>query len=89
MTCNLFMKISGHAAPAFLVSNLRLTQHSSHCYSRRTNADRSKFAQAFSAANNENGTPAEFDFDGVTVQLESAFSTASQLAEQRHSCHSA
>ena len=72
--------INGHAAPAFLVSNLD-SPGTLALFSRRTDADRSKFAQAFSAANNENGTPAEFDFDGVTVQLESAFSTASQLAD--------
>ena len=74
------MAIHGHAAPAFLVSNLD-SPSTLALFSRRTDADRSKFAQAFSAANNENGTPAEFDFDGVTVQLESAFSTASQLAD--------
>ena len=72
--------IHGHPAPAFLVSNLD-SPSTLALFSRRTDADRSKFAQAFSAANNENGTPAEFDFDGVTVQLESAFSTASQLAD--------
>ena len=72
--------INGHAAPAFLVSNLD-SPSTLALFSRRTDADRSKFAQAFSVANNENGTPAEFDFDGVTVQLESAFSTASQLAD--------
>ena len=77
---NLKMQISGHPAPAFLVSNLD-SPSTLALFSRRTDADRSKFAQAFSAANNENGTPAEFDFDGVTVQLESAFSTASQLAD--------
>ena len=77
---NIRMNISGHAAPAFLVSNLD-SPSTLALFSRRTDADRSKFAQAFSAANNENGTPAEFDFDGVTVQLESAFSTASQLAD--------
>ena len=78
---NIFkMAIYGHAAPAFLVSNLD-SPGTLALFSRRTDADRSKFAQAFSAANNENGTPAEFDFDGVTVQLESAFSTASQLAD--------
>ena len=77
---NLGIKISGHPAPAFLVSNLD-SPSTLALFSRRTDADRSKFAQAFSAANNENGTPAEFDFDGVTVQLESAFSTASQLAD--------
>ena len=77
---NMQMNISGHPAPAFLVSNLD-SPSTLALFSRRTDADRSKFAQAFSAANNENGTPAEFDFDGVTVQLESAFSTASQLAD--------
>ena len=74
------MAIHGHPAPAFLVSNLD-SPSTLALFSRRTDADRSKFAQAFSAANNEKGTPAEFDFDGVTVQLESAFSTASQLAD--------
>ena len=77
---NLRIAIRGHAAPEFLVSNLD-SPSTLALFSRRTDADRSKFAQAFSAANNENGTPAEFDFDGVTVQLESAFSTASQLAD--------
>ena len=77
---NLWININGHAAPEFLVSNLD-SPSTLALFSRRTDADRSKFAQAFSAANNENGTPAEFDFDGVTVQLESAFSTASQLAD--------
>ena len=79
-TGNTRMELNGHAAPAFLVSNLD-SPGTLALFSRRTDADRSKFAQAFSAANNENGTPAEFDFDGVTVQLESAFSTASQLAD--------
>ena len=79
-TGNTRMELNGHAAPAFLVSNLD-SPSTLALFSRRTDADRSKFAQAFSAANNENGTPAEFDFDGVTVQLESAFSTASQLAD--------
>ena len=74
------MQISGHPAPAFLVSNLD-SPSTLVLFSRRTDADVSKFAQAFSAANNENGTPAEFDFHGVIVQLESAFSTPSQLAD--------
>ena len=77
---NIQMNISGHAAPAFLVSNLD-SPSTLTLFSRRTDADNAKFAQSFSAANNENGTPAEFDFHGVTVQLESAFSTASQLAD--------
>ena len=74
------MQISGHPAPSFLVSNLD-SPSALVLFSRRTDADVSKFAQAFSAANNENGTPAEFDFHGVIVQLESAFSTPSQLAD--------
>ena len=77
---NMQMNISGHAAPAFLVSNLD-SPSTLTLFSRRTDSDVSKFAQSFSAANNENGTPAEFDFHGITVQLESAFSTASQLAD--------
>ena len=77
---NIRMNISGHTAPAFLVSNLD-SPSTLVLFSRRTDADVSKFAQAFSAANNENGTPAEFDFHGVIVQLESDFSTASQLAD--------
>ena len=76
----LWINITGHAAPAFLVSNLD-SPSALVLFSRRTDADVSKFAQAFSAANNENGTPAEFDFHGVIVQLESAFSTPSQLAD--------
>ena len=76
---NMQMNISGHAAPAFLVSNLD-SSSTQISFSRETDTDSAKIAQAFSAANNENGTPAEFDFHGVTVQLGSAFSTASQLA---------
>ena len=79
-TGNTRMQINGHPAPAFLVSNLD-SPSALVLFSRRTDADVSKFAQAFSAANNENGTPAEFDFHGVIVQLESAFSTPSQLAD--------
>ena len=73
------MAIHGHAAPAFLVSNLD-SPSTRIFFSRDTDTDSAKIAQAFSTANNENGTPTEFDFHGVTVQLGSAFSTASQLA---------
>ena len=76
---NIRMNISGHAAPAFLVSNLD-SPSTRIFFSRDTDTDSAKIAQAFSTANNENGTPTEFDFHGVTVQLGSAFSTASQLA---------
>ena len=76
---NIRMNISGHAAPAFLVSNLD-SPSTRIFFSRDTDTDSAKIAQAFSTANNENGTPTEFDFHGVIVQLGSAFSTASQLA---------
>ena len=74
------MKISGQTAPAFLVSNHE--SPSTHSLlTRLTASDRSKFAQSFSVANNENGTPAEFDFHGVTVRLQSDFTTPEQLAD--------
>ena len=72
--------ISGQVAPTFLVSNMDSPDTHS-LLTRQTAADRSKFAQSFSAANNENGTPAEFDFQGVTVRLQSAFTTPEQLAD--------
>ena len=67
---NIRMNISGHAAPAFLVSNLDSPSEDIR-FSRETDTDGAKLAQAFSAANNENGTPAKFDFHGITVLLES------------------
>ena len=74
------MAIQGQAAPAFLVSNHE--SPSTHSLlTRLTATDRSKFAQSFSAANNGNGTPAEFDFQGVTVRLQAAFTTPEQLAD--------
>ena len=72
------MDTAGHAAPAFLVSNLDSPGEDT-VFGRRTDADVSKFAQPFSAANNENGTPAEFDFHGITILLESDLS--GQLAD--------
>ena len=72
------MAIHGHAAPEFLVSNLDSPSEDT-VFGRRTDADVSKFAQPFSAANNENGTPAEFDFHGITILLESDLS--GQLAD--------
>ena len=76
---NLWININGHPAPAFLVSNLD-SSSTQISFSRGTDTDGAKIAQAFSATNNENGTPAEFDFHGVTVQLGSAFSNPTQLA---------
>ena len=72
------MAIHGHAAPEFLVSNLDSPSEDT-VFGRRTDADVSKFAQPFSAANNENGTTAEFDFHGITILLESDLS--GQLAD--------
>ena len=77
---SVIMKISGQAAPAFLVSNMDSPDTHS-LLTRQTATDRAKFAQSFSVANNENGTPAEFDFHGVTVRLQSAFTTPEQLAD--------
>ena len=71
---NIRMNISGHPAPEFLVSNLDSPSTNLVLFSRRTGHRWfQRFAQAFSAANNENGTPAEFDFHGVIVQLELGF----------------
>ena len=75
---NMQMNISGHAAPAFLVSNLD-SPSEDIVFRRETDADGAKLAQAFSAANNENGTSAEFDFHGVTVLL--ASQSSDQLAD--------
>ena len=77
---NLFMKISGHAAPAFLVSNLD-SPGEKILFFRETDTDTSKLAQSFSAADNTDGTTAEFDFHGVTVLLELAVFLGSQLAD--------
>ena len=73
-------RINGQAAPALLVSNLE-SSSTVKLLTRQTDADRSKFAQSFSATNNENGTPAKFDFHGVTVRLQSSSSTPEQLAD--------
>ena len=77
---NLGIKISGHPAPAFLVSNLE-SPGEFIVFRRETDTDGAKLAQAFSAANTENGTPAEFDFHGVTVLLQSDFLAPDQLAD--------
>ena len=72
------MAIHGHAAPEFLVSNLD-SPSTQISFSRETDTDSAKIAQAFSAADNTDGTSAEFDFHGVTVQLQSSFSRPTQL----------
>ena len=76
---NLRIKISGHAAPAFLVSNLEAA-NIPLAFTRNTNLSSSKLAQSFSAANNVGGSSAEFDFDGITALLQSSDTTPAQLA---------
>ena len=77
---NIRMNISGHAAPEFLVSNLDSPGEDT-VFRRGMDIDGAKITQAFSAANNENGTPAEFDFHGITVLLKLGVSFGSQLAD--------
>ena len=77
---SLRMAIHGHAAPAFLVSNLD-SPGENLLFFRETDTDTSKLAQSFSAADNTDGTTAEFDFHGVTVLLELGVFLGSQLAD--------
>ena len=77
---NLWININGHPAPEFLVSNLD-SHGEDIVFKRGTDTDGAKLAQAFSAADNTDGTPAEFDFHGVTVLLELGVSLGSQLAD--------
>ena len=77
---NLWININGHAAPEFLVSNLD-SPGEFILFRRGMDIDGAKIAQAFSAANNENGTPAEFDFHGITVLLKLGVTFGSQLAD--------
>ena len=76
---NLGINITGHAAPAFLVSNLEAA-NIPLAFTRNTNLSGSKLAQSFSAANNVGGSSAEFDFDGITALLQSSDTTPAQLA---------
>ena len=77
---SLRMAIHGHAAPEFLVSNLD-SPGENLLFFRETDTDTSKLAQSFSAADNTDGTTAEFDFHGVTVLLELGVFLGSQLAD--------
>ena len=77
---NMQMSISGHAAPAFLVSNLDSPGSHEYLSAERPTTDSAKIAQSFSAVDNTDGTSAEFDFHGITVLLKTAFSTPKQLA---------
>ena len=74
------MGIYGHTAPEFLVSNLD-SPGENLLFFRETDTDTSKLAQSFSAADNTDGTTAEFDFHGVTVLLELGVFLGSQLAD--------
>ena len=65
---SLRMAIHGHAAPAFLVSNLD-TGTTSRQFTHQSSTNYAKFAQSFSAANNADDATAEFDFHGITVKL--------------------
>ena len=77
----LWINITGHAAPEFLVSNLDSPQILLSL-SKATDTDSAKMAQSFSATNNENGTRAKFTFHGVTVRFQSpSFTTTQQLAD--------
>ena len=76
---NIRIRINGHAAPAFLVSNLEAA-NIPLAFTRNTNLSGSKLAQSFSAANNVGGSSAEFDFDGITALLQSSDTTPAQLA---------
>ena len=77
---NLWINISGHAAPAFLVSNLD-SPGEDIVFRRETDTDGAKLAQAFSAVDNTDGTSAEFDFHGITVLLQSQSLAPDQLAD--------
>ena len=70
--------INGHAAPAFLVSNLDASR-ALLGFQRGTNLI-SKLAQSFSAANDTDSKSAAFDFHGITVLLEASGSTPAQLS---------
>ena len=80
LTSKTRMQINGHPAPAFLVSNLD-SPGENILFFRETDTDTSKLAQSFSAADNTDGTTAEFDFHGVTVLLELGVFLGSQLAD--------
>ena len=62
------IKISGHAAPPVLVSNLDSPANLLQ-FSADLNVQRRRYAQTFSAANNADGTQAKFDFEGLTFGL--------------------
>ena len=77
---NLRIAISGHPAPAFLVSNLKADPGSSREITFIQTNSPAKRAQSFSAANNPDGSAAEFDFHGITVLLQASQTPPIQLS---------
>ena len=64
------MQISGHPAPAFLVSNLDESPIISQPIQAQNVASTANLAQSFRANNNPDGSSTEFDFHGITLLLD-------------------
>ena len=64
------IKISGHAAPEFLVSNLDESPIISQPIQAQNVASTANLAQSFRANNNPDGSSTEFDFHGITLLLD-------------------
>ena len=62
--------INGHAAPAFLVSNLDESPIISQPIQAQNVASTANLAQSFRANNNPDGRSTEFDFHGITLLLD-------------------
>ena len=62
--------INGHAAPAFLVSNLDESPIISQPIQAQNVASTANLAQSFRANNNPDGSSTEFDFHGITLLLD-------------------
>ena len=77
---NMQMSISGHAAPAFLVSNLDASPSGVLTLSVYQVDSTARTAQSFSAAHNADGSSAEFDFHAITVLLEGSGGQTASLA---------
>ena len=75
------MQIGGHGIKLpVLVSNLESSGENTLFIRDNTNDDISKIAQSFSADGNTDGTSSDFDFHGITVLIESGFTTPVELA---------
>ena len=75
------MGLSGHAIKLpVLVSNLESSGENTLFIRDNANDDISKIAQSFSAADSTDGTSADFDFRGITVLIESGFTSPVELA---------